>query len=186
MWRVISEKFYSVGNPYQENDYYVNLSQVYENTIHIEGDLSTGVSRAFSSLLDENTQVKTIILNSRGGSSSESRKLFKIISGNKLNTYVLTKCSSGCAIAFIGGKERHISPKAKLGFHQPGSPYSEEIEFSEKRLARSLRQIKRLFGQQGIDKEFINKTYQVNPKNMWYPSHQELLEYGVIHKVIKL
>ena len=184
LWSGTLDRFYLVGNPYQEEEYYVNLSQVYENTIHINGSLTTGVSRAFSSLLDKNPQVKTVILYSPGGLTSEGRKLYKIIDDNKLNTYVLKKCKSACTVAFIAGKERHISPKAELGFHQPSNPYLIERETSKQKLLRHIRKDKILFGQKGVNEEFINKVNQFKSSDMWNPSHQELLEYGVIHEVI--
>jgi hypothetical protein len=154
-----------------------------DDAILIKGAFRKGTSERLSEVLKKHPKTKVITLDSGGGYVSEAKKIFKIITDNKLNTYVEGYCTSACIDAFLAGEKRYISSKAKLGFHQSKSA-SLSRGYTIPELMNTLKRDIKFLREQGVSKEFANKAFEAKPKEMWYPSHQELLEAGVVHEVI--
>ena len=72
---------------------------------------------ALKKLLDAAPGVKVVHLNSIGGRVGEGYQIYQIVRDRKLATYTATDCVSACTIAFLGGSQRYLSSKARLGFH---------------------------------------------------------------------
>jgi len=155
-----------------------------DDAILVKGVFKKGMSKRLRKILKEHPKAKVIILDSGGGSVSEAKKIFKIISNNKLNTYVENYCASACIDAFLAGEKRSISSKAKLGFHQ-STPAALSRDHTIPELMKVLKRDIKFLHKQGVSKEFASKAFEAKPKDMWYPSHQELLEAGVVHEVKK-
>jgi hypothetical protein len=181
----LEDRFYNSIGSYEEGGYYITPAIFYDNAIIIRGQFNIDIADSFEKILKDNPETKTVVLESDGGLSSEGKKLFEIISKNQLNTYVSKYCASACTDAFIAGKKRSIHSDAELGFHQV-KPAFLNRQFTEKELYLRIEKDVELFHKQGVSKEFTSKMHQSKPEDMWLPSHQELLDYGVIHKVGKL
>jgi len=64
--------------------------------------------------------VKTVVLNSPGGSVGDALAMGKLIRERKLATEVEAGklCASSCPLVFFGGLERRAGDKAAIGVHQ--------------------------------------------------------------------
>jgi len=69
-------------------------------------------------LIKENPQLSFVILESPGGQIYEGRGLSRLFTKHQLDTYSYKECSSACATAYIGGKQRYPGSNDEIGFHQ--------------------------------------------------------------------
>jgi hypothetical protein len=83
-----------------------------------------------------------------------------------------------------------IVSDARLGFHQYSLSKSGLIDSSHSRIADLVAKRqeqatdRRLFAEQGVSEEFLDKMFDARFDDMWYPSLEELLDSNVIHQVI--
>lgn len=89
------------------------------------GTITPGISEAFATEISKRGDyVKTVVLNSPGGSVSDALAMGRLIREKKLDTEVEAGklCASSCPLVFVGGNERRASDKAAIGVHQVFSP----------------------------------------------------------------
>lgn len=170
---------YSLGFRHNKIDSYsVELSED-GDLIHLKGGLFYGVSKAVEDLIDSN-QIRGIIIDSSGGVVYEGRKLAKIIINKKLDTFTIDGCYSSCTLAFISGEHRYLSKGANLGFHQYGSLIrGVDVDYKDEQY-RDLM----LFKNRGIRQDFLDRLYNAESNDLWYPTMNELLTSGVVHEII--
>ena len=170
---------WSIGKD-RYSEYTVQLSEN-GNLIRLKGYLGFGVSDRVKELLDENTAVSGIILDSPGGWVYEGRQVSNVIWEGHLDTYTITGCYSACTIAFISGYRRTLAHGANLAFHQYSaigegrvlpfdSEFQQEVDLQ-------------LFKNAGVDSSFLNRLYSTDSDDMWYPSTNELLMADVVHTI---
>lgn len=153
-----------------------------DTLIHLKGGLGFGVSKKVNYLIKNNTNVKGIILDSQGGRIYEGRELSKIILLNDLDTYSLTGCYSACGTAFISGSKRYLAKGANLAFHQ----YRTDFKSLNTKESLSLEQKKDLeiYKRKEISQGFMNKIFNAEKDDLWYPTIEEMLSAGVIHALV--
>ncbi|OUR79104.1 hypothetical protein A9Q83_05850 [Alphaproteobacteria bacterium 46_93_T64] len=150
--------------------------------IDMKGDFRIGVTKSLEALLQQNPQVEGVVFSSNGGRITESRGVARLILENNLNTYVFDVCKSACATAFIAGRIRTLGADAKLGFHQFSmksrlkTPYIDPVAEQEIDLA--------FYASQNIKASFLEKAFGASQSSIWYPSFEELLQAGIVHKII--
>ncbi|WP_316367554.1 hypothetical protein [Candidatus Thiodiazotropha sp. CDECU1] len=180
-WPVYKD-LYQIGFGKDEyGDYQVELTDR-GDLIHLKGGLGFGIAKEVKQLVSKNPSVKGIILDSIGGRIYEGRELSKIILINGLDTYTLKGCYSACGTAFISGNKRFLAKGANLAFHQYKvgtqslDPYVDMPAEQEKDL--------RIYQRRGISQEFIDRIFIANKDDLWYPTIEEMLNAGVVHKVV--
>jgi hypothetical protein len=85
------------------------------------GTITPGVSEAFAAeIARRGDYVKTVVLNSPGGSVGDALAMGRLIRDKKLATEVEAGkyCASSCPLVFFGGIERRAGDKAAIGVHQ--------------------------------------------------------------------
>ncbi|CAN5403185.1 hypothetical protein BH11PSE4_BH11PSE4_08280 [soil metagenome] len=85
------------------------------------GTITPGISEAFAAeIARRGDYVKTVVLNSPGGSVGDALAMGRLIRDRKLATEVAAGkyCASSCPLVFFGGVERRIGDKAAIGVHQ--------------------------------------------------------------------
>jgi hypothetical protein len=85
------------------------------------GTITPGISKAFAAEIDKRGDyIKTVVLNSPGGSIADAMAMGRLIREKKLSTEVETGkyCASSCPLVFAGGIERRAGDKAVIGVHQ--------------------------------------------------------------------
>lgn len=166
-------------------DKYGNYSLKLEknNTLlHLQGGLGFGISKKVRQFLIKYPGVKGIILDSYGGRIYEGRELSKLISAYDLDTYSLEGCYSAATIAFISGRKRFLGVGANLAFHQYSMDYDsfDTLVDVEEEQAKDLL----LFQKQGIKSEFLDRIFDTDSDDLWYPAVDEMLDAGVIHGIV--
>jgi hypothetical protein len=149
--------------------------------LELSGGMPFGTTNAVKEFLDAAPTVQIIHMNSRGGRMNEAYQLYKTIKERNLSTYTSADCVSACSLAFLAGRERYLGESGRLGFHSTSSSiFSGEIakEFNGNDGVRQILQT------HGVPNSFIDRALSTSPKNMWYPSKDELLEAKVIDSVV--
>jgi hypothetical protein len=85
------------------------------------GTITPGISETFAAEVNKRSDyIKTVVLNSPGGSVGDALAMGKLIRDRKLATEVESGkyCASSCPLVFVGGVERKAGDKAAIGVHQ--------------------------------------------------------------------
>ena len=100
----------------------------YHDEIHLDGEIGADTAEVFKRLLPKLHQcydeagtryVNNVYMNSRGGSLRHGMEIGKLLKEHVVSTRVTKgqRCSSACALAFLGGKYRNLIDDAELLFH---------------------------------------------------------------------
>jgi hypothetical protein len=85
------------------------------------GAITPGISEAFAAEIGKRRDyIKTVVLNSPGGSVTDALAIGRLIRESKFATEVEAGkyCASSCPLVFAGGTERRVGDKATIGVHQ--------------------------------------------------------------------
>jgi hypothetical protein len=85
------------------------------------GTITPGISEGFAAEVGRHGDyIKTVVLNSPGGSVADALAMGRLIRDRKFATEVEAGkyCASSCPLVFAGGVERRAGDKATLGVHQ--------------------------------------------------------------------
>src|SRR4051812_28389268 len=85
------------------------------------GTITPGISEAFAAEVGKRSDyIKTVVLNSPGGSVTDALAMGRLIRERKFATEVEAGkyCASSCPLVFAGGIERRAGDKAIIGVHQ--------------------------------------------------------------------
>jgi hypothetical protein len=85
------------------------------------GTITPGISESFAAEVGRHGDyIKTVVLNSPGGSVADALAMGRLIRDRKFATEVEAGkyCASSCPLVFAGGVERRVGDKATLGVHQ--------------------------------------------------------------------
>ncbi len=153
--------------------------------ISITGVLAKGLISDFKNQIKSQNNASYVVLNSRGGRQLVGENLYNIIRQHNMSTFVKDNCFSACTFAFLGGKNRIVSPRAELGFHTPAL---EGLTDKDTLIAKETKEAtKDLMGQlmanQGIKNSFIKRSTNTPNKKMWKPSLDVLANANVITHV---
>ena len=85
--------------------------------IEIKGDLVVGDILKFQQISKSLPPQTVVRLSSQGGSLSAGIEIGKSIAATGFATAVTDVCASSCALAWLAGTPRILSPSAKIGFH---------------------------------------------------------------------
>lgn len=147
--------------------------------LELAGGMPSGTTNDIRKFLDATPAIKVIHLNSSGGWLTEAYALHQLIKDRRLITYTSTSCTSACAIAFIGGSERYLGERGRIGFHSAsiGSIDGETFKQINDAVSKTLRD-------SGVPNSFIERAIRTSAKDMWYPTNKELLDAHVINAVV--
>jgi hypothetical protein len=148
-------------------------------TLFVEGSYGVGSEEAVRRALDQNKEIRTVVLSGPGGRGSAGFGLYRMFQDKQLATRVDGDCASACTIAFLGGVERSVSPGGRLGFHRAGFPGMGNNDMYESN--RDLRRFL-IYGAK-VTPEFADRVFGTPPDSIWVPTPEELLAGRVINRV---
>jgi hypothetical protein len=121
------------------------------------GTITPGISKAFAAEIDKRGDyIKTVVLNSPGGSIVDAIAMGRLIREKKFSTEVEAGkyCASSCPLIFAGGIERRAGDRAVIGVHQVAAvasaangPPRDEMSMTQDVSARCQRYL----GEMGIN-----------------------------------
>jgi hypothetical protein len=148
------------------------------------GTITPGISEAFAAEVGKRADyIKTVVLNSPGGSVTDALAMGRLIREKKFTSEVEAGkyCASSCPLVFAGGVERRVGDRAAIGVHQVAAISSasamprDEMDVAQRISARCQRYL----GDMGIslqvwvhametphDKLFIFKPNELKSLNI--------------------
>ncbi len=146
----------------------------------VDGEIDDGFANKVIARLRGEKAVG-LVINSPGGSLYEARRLGRWLRENGLPVGVNELCTSACIDVLAGGIERYVTTDARLGIHQSRVPAHlsshEGGQFSVVSAALYLREM-------GIDSSIALAAAAVPNNEMYWISHGEALETGLVTKVV--
>ena len=85
--------------------------------VRVSGEIDKGFADRTIARLRKSKAIG-LVIDSRGGSVYEARKLGYYVRSNGLRVGVAGLCASACIDVLAGGVERYVTPTARLGIHQ--------------------------------------------------------------------
>lgn len=145
-------------------------------TLVLTGTLGMGSANEFRRVLAGAPQARVVDLHSPGGRLLEGQRMAAMIKERGLDTYVQGECSSACTFLFLAGKARYATASAQLGFHRPSI-----AGMDERAELLTMEQMLSVYREAGLKEGFVQRVAQTRHQDMWYPTHQELLDHSVIN-----
>lgn len=146
-------------------------------TLKVEGVFGNGSYNQIKKDIKRYPQIQKLYLNSRGGRFKEVELIAELVMAKKMDTYVEEQCLSFCTVVFLAGTNRFSTPRAVIGFHAPtlkgASQFDDELSGQAKELYQKFH----------LHPDFIARILATPNTDMWYPSYQELIEYGVVNRM---
>ncbi len=146
-------------------------------TLKVEGVFGNGSYNQIKKDIKQHPQIQKLYLNSRGGRFKEVELIAELVMAKKIDTYVEEQCLSFCTVVFLAGTNRFSTPRAVIGFHAPtlkgASQFDDELSGQAKELYQKFH----------LHPDFIARILATPNTDMWYPSYQELIEYGVVNRM---
>jgi hypothetical protein len=147
-----------------------------------EGTIDLGSGARFAEEIEARGEyVKTVALNSPGGSVDDALAISKLIREKKLNTRVASKalCASSCPIIFAGGVGRLAEKDAIVGVHQVFNggrdrPTAEQAaSFAQSTTARVARHLDAM----GIGAGLWINALETPPDRLYYLTAKEMADF---------
>lgn len=144
--------------------------------IIMTGEMRDGLSDQVKHLLDADSGISAIKLESPGGSGNEGYKLALLVKEHHLATFSSTLCASACTFVYMAGAPRFFVATGKLGFHSTSVAGVKSAE------GNRFSQI--LYQEAGVPQAFIDRALATAPKDIWFPTTEELVKSHIVTDIV--
>jgi hypothetical protein len=134
----------------------MTLELVGDGRLVATGTITPGISEVFAAeVAKRGDYIKTVVLNSPGGSVGDALAMGRLIREKKFATEVPAGkyCASSCPLVFFGGVERRAGDKAAIGVHQVFAAKTNEASAPRDQMSDAQRisaRCQRYLGDMGI------------------------------------
>ncbi len=154
-----------------------------------EGTIDPGAAGRFAEEIEARGEyVKTVQLNSPGGSVDDAIAMSKLIRDRKLETKVVSRalCASSCPIAFAGGAERIAEKDAVIGVHQVfnGSRERPSAEQAMSSAQSTTARVARHLEEMGIASGLWLYALETPPDRLYYLTGKEMTDFRLVTRPI--
>jgi len=151
-------------------------------TLKAEGSIELGAADRFAEeIAARGEYVKSVSLNSPGGSVNDALAMSTLIREKSLNTRVATKalCASSCPLVFAGGVAREAEEDAILGVHQVFNAGQEKPspEQAMSGAQSTTARIARHLDDMGIGNGLWINALETPPDRLYYLTPEEMVEF---------
>lgn len=149
-----------------------------------EGSIEPGAAGRFATeIAARGEYVKTVLLNSPGGSVGDALAMSKLIREKKLATKVISGalCASSCPIVMAGGVTREAEDGAVVGVHQifNGSKEKMSPEQAMSNAQMTTADVSRHLEEMGIKSGVWLHALETPPDRLYYLTAKEMTEYAL-------
>jgi hypothetical protein len=153
----------------------------------VTGTIMPGSAETFAAAIDSYAEyIKTVALDSPGGSVVDALAMGKLIRDKALSTSVAagSLCASSCPLVFAGGKERVAAPTAAIAVHQIYAATPSDASLASRIAAAGnamsdaqsmTAEISRYLIEMGIDPEVWLRALETPPDRLSYFSPDSLI-----------
>lgn len=143
-------------------------------SILLDGPIGRGTAERFIAVAQSAPNARTVMLLSPGGWIYEAERVAGMVRARRFDTYVETTCLSACTMILLSGRDRAVSPGARIGFHAPILLGGRQPD------AAYLRSTRAFFDSRGVAPAFTDRVFATPNEAMWYPTYDEMLAAGVV------
>lgn len=167
-------------------------------TVDVSDEMEDDDVDVFLKLLQDNSGITTLVLNSGGGSVWAGDEMARIALDFELDTVVRGECNSACVNIFLAGQNRRMARGSKIGFHsrswapdamqsyyekwREDEGWTSPFEFGSwvyrDTQAETYNDISYIISR-GVDAQFAVKIKEPR-EDMWYPRRSQLTAAGVL------
>jgi hypothetical protein len=153
--------------------------------LQASGSIDPGAAARFESEFAERGEyIRTVSLDSPGGSLDDAMAMARVIRERKLPTQVRdgALCASSCPLVLAGGTVRTVAEKAAVGVHQFYAVTNREVA-PEQAMADAqvtTARITRHLIEMGVDPAMWLHALDTPPRRLYYLSPKELAGYGLV------
>jgi hypothetical protein len=149
------------------------------------GTITPGIAQAFAAEIDKRGgYVKTVVLNSPGGSVVDALTMGRLIRERKFATEVEAGkyCVSSCPLVFAGGTERRAGDRAVIGVHQvAAATKADGAPRDEMSLAQNISaRCQRYLGEMGVDLQVWVRAMETPHDRLFVFKADELKSFGLV------
>jgi hypothetical protein len=151
-----------------------------DGKLYATGMIYVGAFDAFKAEVDKRGgYVKTIVLNSTGGSVNDALAIGRLIREKKFATEVESNgyCASSCPLVFAGGVERRAGDKSVIGVHQAFTPGDTGLDGS-RGMAEAQRisaQCQKYLSEMGVDLNLWVHAMETPKDQLYFLKPDELI-----------
>jgi hypothetical protein len=152
-----------------------------------EGTIDPGAGERFTAEIEARGEyVKTVQLNSPGGSVEDALAMSKLIRERKLTTKVAARglCASSCPLVLAGGIERLAETDAVIGVHQVfnGSRERPSAEQAMSSAQSTTARVARHLEEMGIGSGLWLHALETPPNQLYYLTPKEMTDFRLVTK----
>jgi hypothetical protein len=150
------------------------------------GTIAPGSAQAFAAEIERRGDyVKTVVLNSPGGSVSDALAMGRLIRERKFATEIEAGkyCASSCPLVFAGGVERRAGDRAAIGVHQvavvksaTSGPPRDEMGLAQSISARCERYLREM----GVDLQVWMHAMETPHDKLFVFKPDELKSFALV------
>lgn len=153
--------------------------------LQLTGTIVAGSSdRVAAEIAAHGEYVKTVALDSPGGSVVDALSIGRLIRGKGYATSVAggAICASSCPLIFAGGKERIATARSAIGVHQiyaevPADSLGSQLAAAGEAMSQAqtmTAEISRYLAQMGVDQEVWLRALETPPDRLTYLNANDL------------
>jgi hypothetical protein len=142
------------------------------------GMIAPGTGEAFKAEVEKRgSYIKTVVLNSTGGSVQDAIAIGRLIREKKFSTAVENGnlCASSCPLVFAGGVERRAEEKAAIGVHQVFSPTDNPAANNMDQAQRVSADCQKYLVEMGVDPRLWIHAMETPKEELYRLKPDELL-----------
>ncbi|MEQ1771185.1 MAG: ATP-dependent Clp protease proteolytic subunit, partial [Devosia sp.] len=164
--------------------------------LSLTGTIDPGsAARVAAEVAARGEYIKTVALDSPGGSVADALEIGMLLRGKGYSTTVAAGalCASSCPLIFMGGKQRLATAQSAIGVHQiyaatqPGS-VADRLQAAGNAMSDAQRltaAITRYVADMGVDAEVWLHALETPPERLYYFSADELVALKLATKLTK-
>lgn len=147
--------------------------------VEFKGGLAHGSAKALRLALEKDPKIKSLKINSAGGSLREGRAMRDLVVQRGLSTTVDGICLSACTLVYAAGTKRWMTDYDVLGFHA-----YRLVGFSPLLKGRLEEADREDWKARDFNAKFIDRAFKTPHDEFWMPTPDELLEAGFATNVV--
>lgn len=156
-----------------------------DGVLQASGSIDQGAAERFETeLIERGEYIRTISLDSPGGSLDDAMAMARLIREKGLSTEVRdgALCASSCPLILAGGPVRKVAEKAAVGLHQFYAVSSRELGPEQAMADAQLTtaRITRHLIDMGVDPAMWLHALDTPPRRLYYLSEDELAGYRLV------
>jgi hypothetical protein len=156
-----------------------------EGILQASGSIDQGAAERFETeLVERGEYIRTISLDSPGGSLDDAMVMARLIRDKGLSTEVRNGalCASSCPLILAGGSDRKVAEKAAVGVHQFYAVSNRELGPEQAMADAQLTtaRITRHLIDMGVDPAMWLHALDTPPRRLYYLSVDELAGYRLV------